>query len=71
MTRTPEHYQLWLERIDQMVTTDFVAEMEMKILPNSIPYTQEEAKEMASLLATVYSWSHRSHCDACAASPKP
>jgi succinate dehydrogenase/fumarate reductase-like Fe-S protein len=58
------HYKM-LKDIVKLVETDFCAEMEMKTLPKSQKFTQEESEEMAHLLATVYSISHCIHCHTC------
>lgn len=55
----------YLEAINNLVETDFCAEMELKLLPQSRPYTQEEAREMSSIIGQVYLISHRTHCKAC------
>lgn len=55
-----------LEKICEIVESDFCADMELKLLPNSNQYTQEEAKDMANKLACVYLYAHRIHCEACA-----
>lgn len=54
-----------VREIDGMVSTDFGFEMEVKLLPDAPPYTQEEAREMANTLARVYSIAHSIHCRAC------
>ena len=58
-------YEKMIKAIDDLVQTDFCFSMECKSFPNSKPYTQKEAKEMASLLATIYGISHQQHCKAC------
>lgn len=54
-----------LQNICNLVENDFCADMETLLLPNTREYTQEEAKEMAKLLARVYSYAHQMHCSAC------
>lgn len=56
---------IWLEEIDSLVETDFAADMETKLLPKSRPYTQQEAKEMADVISSVYLIAHRIHCKSC------
>lgn len=53
-----------LEHICNLVENDFCVEMETLTLPGMREYTQEEAKEMAKLLARVYSYAHQIHCNA-------
>ena len=62
--RFAEHYK-WLERIDELVNNDFCDSMEVVASDDGI-ISQEEAKRMAEILAKVYSYSHRIHCEACA-----
>ena len=47
------------------VEDEFCAEMEMKTLPKSSPYTQKESQSMAERLAKIYSIAHCEHCTAC------
>jgi len=55
-----------LEDIDELVNTDFGEDMEGKaVLDHQKPFTQKEAKQMATLLANVYSISHGIHCTSC------
>jgi hypothetical protein len=54
-----------VEEIDAIVNTDFGANMEMKLLPHSNPYTQEEAEQMASIISSAYMVSHCIDCNAC------
>ena len=58
-------YEKMIKAIDNLVQTDFCFDINCKSLPNSKPYTQEEAKEMASLLGRIYIISHQQHCNAC------
>ena len=56
-----------LEKICTLVETDFCADMELRTMPNDGKYpeiTQEEAREMAKLLASVYHYAHQIHCGA-------
>lgn len=59
-----DHYKM-LEEIAEIVETDFCSEMEMKSMPKSGKYTQEEALEMSHLLGNVYLIAHCIHCRAC------
>lgn len=54
-----------LERINELVQTDFAFDMDCHALPNSKPFTQAEAKEMARIIGRVYSLAHRTTCEAC------
>jgi len=54
-----------LEDICNLVETDFAFEMELKSLPKSKPYTQEEASHMSDIIGKVYSIAHCIHCEAC------
>lgn len=58
------HYKM-LEDITNLVETDFCNNMDIKSLPKSKPYTQKEAREMASLLGQIYLIAHCIHCGAC------
>ena len=53
-TMKSEDYKQLLEKICTIVETDFCADMETLVLPNTREYTQEEAKQMATLLGSVY-----------------
>ena len=44
--------------------------MELKQLPKSKLYTQQEAREMSEILGDVYLVAHRIHCKSCATNPK-
>jgi len=63
-TKTKEELENILNEINLIVETDFCEEMEMISLPESREYTQEEAKEMSHRLASVYFYSHQTHCGA-------
>jgi hypothetical protein len=52
-----------LKQINDLVENDFCASMEARTLGGK--FTQEEAKQMAKLLAKVYSISHTIHCQSC------
>jgi hypothetical protein len=54
-----------LKAIDELVNTDFCEDMSLHTMPNSKPYTQEEAHEMAAIIGRVYLISHAVHCTAC------
>ncbi len=54
-----------LSDICDLVETDFAAEMEMRLMPGSKPYTQSEASEMAKDIAKIYSLAHQIYCQAC------
>ena len=58
-------YHKMVREIDKLINSDFVFDMECKLLPNFKKYTQQEAIEMAELLANIYSISHIDHCKAC------
>jgi hypothetical protein len=58
------HYKM-LSEITDLVETDFCSEMELKTLPKSREYTQEEATQMAQIIGRVYSIAHCIHCHAC------
>lgn len=58
-------YKKMLKDINKLVQTDFCFEMDMKRLPDSDKYTQEEAQEMADLIGNVYSISHCTTCESC------
>lgn len=54
-----------LEGINELVATDFAFDMDCHALPNSKPFTQAEATEMARIIGRVYSLAHRTTCEAC------
>lgn len=57
-------YLYLLKKINDIVETDFCAEMGALTLPDSREYTQEEAKKMAEKLGIVYLYAHQIHCKA-------
>ena len=64
-----DHYKM-LKDIDRLANSDFVAVMEMNLLPHSETgklsiYTQKEAPEMSRLLSDIYMISHCITCYAC------
>ena len=61
---TKLNYKKMIKDINDLVDTDFGAEMEMKELPKSKPFTQKEAKKMARIIAKVYIISHQIYCKA-------
>jgi len=61
-TRTKEELENILNKINLIVETDFCEEMTTLVLPETREYTQEEAKEMATLLGSVYHYAHQVHC---------
>jgi len=54
-----------LKEICDIVESDFVFNMELKTMPNSMAFSQGEAKKMAKLLSTIYSIANCVHCGAC------
>ena len=57
-------YKKWIEKIDELVGSDFCHDMECRLIrPDA--FTQEEAQQMADLLGKIYSIAHRVHCGAC------
>jgi len=58
-------YHKMIKDIDDLVRSDFVFDMECRLIGKSNKYTQKEAKKMADLLARIYSISHIEHCFAC------
>ncbi len=59
------NYLQMLKDIDALVQTDFMFNMDCRMIPDSKPYTQKEAKKMAHILGNVYLISHCLHCSAC------
>lgn len=55
-----------LKKINDLVENNFCTEMEVKSLSEPSKYTQKEARDMAQMLAEVYSISHAVHCSECA-----
>lgn len=58
-------YKKMVEEIEDLVSTDFFLDMELKTIPKSKPYTQREAKIMAETISKVYSISHCTTCTSC------
>ena len=58
-------YKKMVSDIDYLVNNYFCADMEMRLIPNSQKYTQEESKKMSDIIARVYSISHCISCSAC------
>ena len=54
-----------LQKIDELVNTDFGLDMDCKLMPRSQPYTQHEAVSMAKFLGKIYAISHTIHCKTC------
>ncbi len=52
-------YEKMIKAVDDLVQTDFCFDINCKSIPKSKPYTQEEAKKMASLLGGIYMISHQ------------
>ncbi len=65
ITKKTLNHALMLKDIDQLVSNDFCADMECKLIPKSKPYTQKEAQKMADIISSVYLVSHCIHCKAC------
>ena len=55
----PISHTVLLERINELVQTDFVFNMDIKLMPHSAPYTQKEAESMAYLLGKIYAQAHK------------
>jgi len=58
-------YKKMVKDIYKLVGTDFAMDMDMKCLPHSNPYTQEEANKMAGIIGQIFSISHCYYCTAC------
>ena len=58
-------YKKMIKDILFLVRTDFAFSMDLKQLPFSPPYTQEEAKEMAHIIGRIYLIAHCDTCKAC------
>ena len=54
-----------LKDILKLVENDFVFEMNLKTLPDSSIYSQDEATKMAMKLGQIYSIAHAIHCQSC------
>lgn len=48
--------------INEIVNNEWYAEMEMKLLPRSRPFTQKEAKEMCKAIGDVFLIAHGITC---------
>jgi hypothetical protein len=58
------NYKKMVEDINKLAETDFNENMELKSLPGSDPYTQDEAHVMSNTLSRIYLISHQIHCKA-------
>lgn len=60
-------YQKMIEDIDRLMEAQdsFLGNMELKTLPHSDIFSQEEAGRTANLLGKIYSISHCVSCEAC------
>lgn len=58
------NYLKMLDDINELVDTDFVHDMELRMVDGS-SYTKEEAHEMETLLSKVYLISHAIRCKSC------
>lgn len=54
-----------LEKIDELVETDFAYDMNTRLISDDATFTQVESQRMAEIIGQVYSWAHRIHCQAC------
>jgi hypothetical protein len=54
-----------VKEIDRLVDNDWFGDIESRALPNSKPFTQQEAEEMLHVIGQVYLISHAIHCDHC------
>ena len=54
-----------LRDINRLVDNDWAFDIDCHSLPNSKPFTQKEAKEMASVIARVHMISHCITCTSC------
>jgi hypothetical protein len=54
-----------LDDIRLLVENDFCFDMDLKTMPNSKEYTQDEARQMAWIIGRVYSIAHCTTCEAC------
>lgn len=59
------NYKKMLEKIDSFVNNDWGFDIDCHSLPNSKPFTQKEAREMAAILMRIYQISHCLTCEAC------
>ena len=63
------NYLQMLEDINELVETDFAADMTFKaVITNNGKHrviTQKEAREMADIIGRVYLISHATHCKNC------
>jgi len=60
-----QKYRHYLDRICELVETDRAEEWCWKSASKK-PFTQEEAREMANIIGSVYLHAHKIHCTACA-----
>lgn len=56
------NHRKMLNDICNLVETNFCFEMDCRNLPNTKPFTQEEAKEMNRIIGRVYLIAHGIHC---------
>lgn len=65
MTKPKLDYKKMLEDINDFVDNDWGLDVDCHSLPDSKPFTQKEAKEMAETLMEIYKISHGVYCSTC------
>lgn len=60
------NYKKMIEEVSALVETDFCFSMDSRFATSGkVKFTNDEAKEMAGLLGSIYSIAHCVHCGAC------
>jgi hypothetical protein len=62
MKKKRKNYLKMLKNINELVDNDFCMDMDCHNLPNSKPFTQDEAQQMSRIIGQVYSIAHGIHC---------
>lgn len=58
-------YKKMVEDIDSLIKTDFLSDIEGKIVTDGSPLSQEQSEEMINVLLKIYEISHCTTCTAC------
>lgn len=66
---TKLQYKAMLEKINNLVESDYVFDLECNLIPNKNgnikTFSQEDAQNMLRIILDVYKISHALHCKAC------
>jgi hypothetical protein len=65
MFRKKLDFEAMIRKIDSLVNTEKMGELELKLLPRAKPFTQAEAENMMEIIGKVYAISHCISCEPC------